>query len=53
MTHALELNNVSVALEKTPIVQHIDLRLNEGGYRLSAGAQRLWQNHIAARHCRF
>ncbi|MEX2333953.1 MAG: ABC transporter ATP-binding protein, partial [Pseudohongiella sp.] len=30
MTYALELNNVSVALEKTPIVQHIDLRLNEG-----------------------
>lgn len=30
MTHALELNNVSVALENTPIVQHIDLRLNEG-----------------------
>lgn len=30
MTHALELNNVSVALENTPIVQHIDMRLGEG-----------------------
>jgi iron(III) transport system ATP-binding protein len=30
MTHALELNKVSVSLENTPIVQHIGLRLAEG-----------------------
>jgi len=30
MTHALELNKVSVSLENTPIVQHISLRLAEG-----------------------
>lgn len=30
MTHALELKNVSVALENTPIVQHIDMQLQEG-----------------------
>lgn len=30
MTNALELTNVSVALENTPIVQNIDLRLAQG-----------------------